>query len=51
MVSDKNAAFEVHVEERGREEDLLELFRAKKSQLQDKDLDPLELLEAVLKRT
>ncbi|WP_411846481.1 cyanophycinase [Roseibacillus persicicus] len=40
----KNAAFDVHVEERAREEDLLELFRAKKSQLQDKNLDPLELL-------
>ena len=40
----KNAAFDVHVEERGREEDLFELFRARKSQLQDKSLDPLELL-------
>ena len=40
----KNAAFDVHVEERGREEDLLQLFRAKKSQLQDRNLEPLELL-------
>ena len=40
----KNAAFDVHVEERGREEDLFELFRARKSQLQDKGLDPLKLL-------
>lgn len=40
----KNAAFDVHVEERDREKDLLQLFRAKKSQLQDKSLDPLDLL-------
>ena len=40
----KNSAFDVHVEERSRENDLLQLFRAEKSQLQDKDLDPLELL-------
>ncbi len=40
----ENAAFDVHVEERGRELDLLELFRARKSELQDKTLKPLELL-------
>lgn len=40
----KNAAFDVHVEERNREEHLLQLFRAQKSQLQDEELDPLGLL-------
>lgn len=40
----KNAAFDVHVEERDRENDLLEMFRARKSDLQDKALNPLELL-------
>ncbi len=40
----QNAAFDVHVEERNREKDLLELFRARKSELQDKTLNPLDLL-------
>ena len=40
----KNSAFDVHVEERGREKDLFELFRARGSQLEDRKLDPLELL-------
>ena len=40
----KNSAFDVHVEERGREKDLLKLFRAKPNQLQDRDLNPLDLL-------
>lgn len=40
----KNAAFDVHVEERNREHDLFQLFRAKKSQVENEELDPLELL-------
>ncbi len=40
----KNSAFDVHVEERDRERDLLKLFRAKPNQLQDPDLNPLDLL-------
>ena len=40
----KNSVFDVHVEERNREEHLLEVFRAKKHQLQDKSLNPLDLL-------
>lgn len=40
----KNSAFDVHVEERDRERDLLKLFRAKPKQLQDKNLNPLDLL-------
>lgn len=40
----KNSAFDVHVEERSREKHLLQLFRAQKSQLQDADLNPLDLL-------
>lgn len=39
-----NSAFDVHVEERDRENDLLQLFRAKPSQLQNKDLNTHELL-------
>jgi cyanophycinase len=39
-----NVAFDVHVEERDRQNDLFQLFRAKKTQLQDEDLDPLDLL-------
>ncbi|MGK0239790.1 MAG: cyanophycinase [Candidatus Pelagisphaera sp.] len=39
-----NSAFDVHVEERDRQEDLLRLFRAKKSQLEIKGLDTLEIL-------
>lgn len=39
-----NAVFDVHVEERGREHDLLQVFRARPDQLQDEQLDPLELL-------
>lgn len=34
-----NSAFDVHVEERNREHDLFEVYHAKKSQLQDRDLD------------
>ena len=40
----KNAAFDVHVGERKREKDLFKVFQAEKSQLQDKGLDPFELL-------
>jgi cyanophycinase len=40
----QNAAFDVHVEERDRQKDLLRLFRAKKSQLQIKNLDTLGIL-------
>lgn len=40
----KNSAFDVHVEERNRENHLLQLFGAKNSQLQNKGLNPLELL-------
>ena len=40
----QNAAFDVHVEERNREDDLFQLFRAKKQQLQNQRLDPLDLL-------
>ena len=40
----RNVAFDVHVEERDREDDLFQLFRATKSQLQDENLDPLALL-------
>jgi cyanophycinase len=40
----KNTAFDVHVEERNRENDLLQLFRANKSQLQNEELDTLDLL-------
>jgi|ETNmetMinimDraft_22_1059887.scaffolds.fasta_scaffold00019_54 cyanophycinase len=40
----KLAAFDVHVEERDRERDLLKLFRAKPKQLQDRQLNPLDLL-------
>lgn len=40
----KNSAFDVHVEERGRERDLLKLFKAKPNQIQDKDINPLDLL-------
>lgn len=40
----KNAAFDVHVQERGRERDLLQLFQANPKQLQEKGLNPLELL-------
>lgn len=40
----KNAAFDVHVEERDRERDLLKLFKAQPQQLQDKNLNPLDLL-------
>ncbi len=40
----KNSVFDVHVEERSREKHLLEVFRAKKSELQDQDLNPLDLL-------
>ena len=40
----KNSVFDVHVEERNREKHLLQVFRAKKSQLQDKSLNPLDLL-------
>ncbi len=40
----RNAAFDVHVEERGRENHLLRVFRAKPGQLQDPGLNPLDLL-------
>lgn len=40
----ENSVFDVHVEERNREKHLLQVFRAKKSQLQDKSLNPLDLL-------
>ena len=40
----RNAVFDVHVEERGREDHLLQVFRAKPGQLQDPDLNPLDLL-------
>ena len=40
----KNSVFDVHVEERNREEHLLEVFKAKGNQLQDRDLNPLDLL-------
>lgn len=40
----KQSAFDVHVEERDRERDLLKLFKAKPRQLQDKELNPLDLL-------
>ena len=39
-----NSAFDVHVEERSRERDLFAVFNAKKSQLQNPDLDPSQLL-------
>ena len=40
----KNSAFDVHVEERNREQHLLQLFRANEKQLQDPQLNPLDLL-------
>lgn len=39
-----NSAFDVHVQERGRERDLFTLFEAKQGSLQDKSLDPRQLL-------
>ncbi len=39
-----NSAFDVHVEERDREQDLFQVFRAKPSQLQDRYLDTKKLL-------
>ena len=40
----ENSVFDVHVEERSREKHLLEVFRAKGSSLQNKNLNPLDLL-------
>lgn len=40
----KNAAFDVHVEERSREKDLFEVFLAKPKQLQNRNLDTHALL-------
>ena len=39
-----NSAFDVHVEERNRENDLFQVFEAKKSQLQQRNLDTSQLL-------
>ncbi len=39
-----NSAFDVHVEERNRENDLYQVFKARKRQLQERDLDPNQLL-------
>lgn len=40
----KNSVFDVHVEERNRENHLFQVFKAKKSELQDTKLNPLDLL-------
>lgn len=39
-----NSAFDVHVEERDRENDLYQVFNARKRQLQDRDLDTDQIL-------
>ena len=39
-----NSAFDVHVEERGREQDLFQIYRAQKAQLQDRGLDTHKIL-------
>lgn len=40
----RNSAFDVHVDERGRERDLFQLLTLKKGQLSDRKLDPASLL-------
>lgn len=39
-----NSAFDVHIEERNREKHLFQIYLAKKSQLQDPDLDTTQIL-------